>query len=103
MSGLLFSTQINAQAIVDHESQYLLTLDCDVDLLSTSNLHVITPSGNVTYNFEFQLSECNMYIPDKGVNKTPWEQWLEGVWVTGHAWVNSNGKCKFILHGQIEP
>ena len=102
MAGVLFSTSASAQAIVDHDSQYYLTLGTDVNLPSIYNLHVITPSGNVLYNLEWQLTEGNPFIPENGTNKLYLEQWLEGVWVYGMVTINSNGKCKIVLHGQIE-
>ena len=102
VSGVLFSTNVNAQAIVDHDSQYFLNLGTDFNLPSVYNLHVITPSGNVLYNLEWQLTEGNPEIPENGVNKIYIEQWLEGVWVYGTFNINSNGKCKIVLHGKME-
>ena len=102
MAGVLFSSNVNAQAIVDHDTQLYLTLGTDNMLPSCYNLVVTTPSGNLLFNLEFQLTEGNPYIPENGTNKLYLEQWLGDIWVYGLITITTNGKCKIVLHGQIE-
>ena len=97
-----FNNNANAQALVDHEATLYMNGWGEFLLPSVYNLRVETPSGNVTWNCEWQLTEGNPIIPENGNYKEDWEGWIGPIYYMGKVVINPNGKFKIVLHGSIE-
>ena len=97
VSGLMLSSQVQGQAFVDHDDTWFYG-----GLESHKQLTLITPSGNMTLQLQFQYPEGTLGLPAEGEEETgEWSGWIDMYgtyqWFEGEYTLTSEGKLKFTL------